>query len=384
MLSERKEDFLTNELVPQERRAEIVTAASNTLVEWVGEDAAREAAGHVAAAFTACVMQSKDPAAIMAVANQNPASLHAAVAIAALTKLMPGTGASAPAYLVPRKGRNPEIQYMISHRGYMTLAQRAGLRVIPVPVHVEDTLEVQFGEAVTLEQDPDNPPTTWKDLRGVAVVISGHGSRFVGWVPKSLISERRKNSASYKYGGGPWKDFPVEMAMKTAVKYAVARGWVNLDDQAANMAVAIDDRDEVVGASMPKGPVEEYVYEPDEAAPVDVVDILGVPEAVAMKVCRHKGWPSPSSLPPERLKGLAAVLPGALNEYHQKRFHAQLAEKIGQRPAKKNFDDEVDFEEALAKYELDRAAIMKDRFGVEHYSEVTFEQKVEDINKEDK
>lgn len=231
------------------RRA--TAAAAGLLDQWVGPERAGEAKGRIAAAFQAAAMAAKDPTAFY---ESTPASVAQCVAIAALTGIMPSTGAAALAYLVPRRprrGEAPQLQYQLSHRGLAALARRAGLTLIAVPVGHGDLLHVEHGEAVQHEPDIDNPPTTWDELRGVVVVVRDTRAGVVifrGWVPRKLIAERRERSDGYRFASekewaaksDPWHVWPVEMAMKTAMHYAVSRGWAVIDDTEAVRALSVD------------------------------------------------------------------------------------------------------------------------------------------------
>src|SRR3990167_6862887 len=62
-------------------------------------------------------------------------------------------------------------------------------------------------------------------------------------MPKSLIEKRRAMSRSWNGNGqkySPWHNWPVEMAIKTAMHYAIGRGWCVIDDTDAARALNAD------------------------------------------------------------------------------------------------------------------------------------------------
>ncbi|GIW81470.1 MAG: hypothetical protein KatS3mg105_3277 [Gemmatales bacterium] len=160
---------------------------------------------------------------------------------------MPGVGSTALAYVFPRrprKGDPPQLQYELSHRGINALARRCGTTMVAVPIHQNDSVAIDHdGQATILNSDVDNPPTTWDELRGVVVICKDLRTNNVihrGWVPKKLIEQRRKHSLADKSDFSPWQNWPVEMAIKTAMHYAVSRGWCVIDDTEAAQALALE------------------------------------------------------------------------------------------------------------------------------------------------
>lgn len=225
--------------------------AGKLLEQWVGEARAKEAAGRLMAALAASAQAAKKPHDFY---SCSPASVAQVVAISALTGIMPGTGATALAYAIPRKVKGSmTLGYQLSHRGIAALARRGGSSVIAIPVGQGDTLKFEWGEVAGLDPDPDNPPTTWDDLRGVVVVVKDAKTGTVlhrGWVARKVIETRREESDSFKFAvrrnedwafkASTWHKWPVEMAMKTALHYAIARAWVVVDDTEAVRALSAD------------------------------------------------------------------------------------------------------------------------------------------------
>lgn len=252
---------------PKAFRDTVTMLATSLLSDWVGADRAGEAVGRVASALSSAAASAKNPQDFY---DCTPQSIGAVVAISALTGIMPSTGANALAYAIPRRARKnekPQLRYQLSHRGLAALCKRAGMLMIPTPIGLEDVIEVDESGSVEIKsRDLDNQPSEMEHLRGVVVVIrdlaTGH-KLYAGWVPKKLILERRECSDAFKYAesdkgewakdSDPWHKWPVEMAMKTAMHYAVGRGWCVIDDTSATRALSMDvESDRVIeGSAVP-------------------------------------------------------------------------------------------------------------------------------------
>lgn len=218
--------------------------AGSLLTSWVGEERAKEATGRLAVSLASSAAAAKDPNEFYAC---TPQSVATAIATAALTGIMPGIGASALAYVIPqraRKGEPPQLQYMLSHRGLNALALRCGQQMIAVPIGQNDRLDVSAdGDVIMRDRDLDNPPTTYDELRGVIVIVRRIDSGQViasQFVPKKLIDARKAMSRAATSTYGPWHNWPVEMAMKTAMHYAISRGWCVVDDTEATRALSTE------------------------------------------------------------------------------------------------------------------------------------------------
>lgn len=237
----------TKTLSPARQYRQLATSIAQSLLsDWVGPDRAKEAAGRISAALSAAAASARNPNDFY---ECTPDSIGRCVAIAALTEIMPGTGATALAYLIPRrprKGERPQLQYQLSHRGLNALARRTGQTMIAIPISQRDELTFNAdGDVQVVNRDIDNPPISEEDLRGVIVLIreTSNGSTICrGWVPVSVINARRETSDSYKFAKNcsPWQQWYIEMALKTAMHYAVSRGWCVIDDAAAVRAISID------------------------------------------------------------------------------------------------------------------------------------------------
>ncbi len=162
-------------------------------------------------------------------------SVRRAIALMVLTDTRPG-GAAPKLYLIPKKVKGQmELQAWFTHRALIEFAGRAGWIVSTSLVHTDDSLIVENGEVSHVVSDPDNPPTKYEDLRGVVVYAWPKGdkaSKVSRYVPKATIDARRAVSDSARSGFSPWGNWPIEMAEKTAIKYAVARGLFPVDDSA--------------------------------------------------------------------------------------------------------------------------------------------------------
>ncbi|MGV3485381.1 MAG: recombinase RecT [Planctomycetaceae bacterium] len=243
MTEKEKADAKRKEQAKQFRSTATATAMS-LLTQWVGPDRAKEATGRIATAIASSAASAKDPDAFYAC---TPASVANAVAVSALTGIMPGTGAGALAYVyprAPRQGAQPLLLYQLSHRGCNALARRCGQTMIAIPISKKDEIEVDdSGDVHIINRDIDNPPTKYDELRGVMVIVKQLNSGLTimrGWVPKTLIDKRKAVSTSASSDKSPWHNWPVEQAMKTAMHYAINRGWCVIDDTEAVRALSID------------------------------------------------------------------------------------------------------------------------------------------------
>lgn len=230
------------------------------LDDWVGPDRANEAAGRISIALAASAANARNPQDFYDCTLE---SIGRVVAISALTGIMPSTGAVALAYAVPRrprKGEKPQLQYMLSHRGINALANRAGMHMVAIPISYTDKVKTtETGEVIVEERDIDNPPKTEDELRGVMLLVKQlETGRTVcsGWVAKSLILERRAMSDGYNYAErqgndyakdtDPWHKWFTEQAMKTAMHYAIGRGWCVIDDTEAVRALQADVQSDII------------------------------------------------------------------------------------------------------------------------------------------
>lgn len=234
---------------PAQRYRETVEKLTFDIVRGlVGDDRAKEAAGRFALAFRSVAMASPQ------IYDARPQSVALAVAMCALTGLMPG-GPLPQCYVIPRKEKNPEtnrwdipgVQWMISWRGLKTLVERTGARLRAVPVWKGEEFDIVEGLKPDLRHVRDiDAEGGWEELRACYVVVSfPDGSHAWDAIGRKRIEARRAASDSYKRDpdSSPWTKWPIEMALKTAVRYCISRGIAPIDETGLD-AIAKDD-DEV-------------------------------------------------------------------------------------------------------------------------------------------
>ena len=125
-------------------KAQVFQAASKALTTTLGSAQGQKAAMRVTMAFFTALRNAKNPGDLMRCSAE---SIQACVANSAETSLMPG-GPYPSVWLVPRAGQR---RWEISHRGIISLAQRAGYGIRASPVHNQDpVLVLAFGEVVDL------------------------------------------------------------------------------------------------------------------------------------------------------------------------------------------------------------------------------------------
>ena len=259
--------------------------ANALLSEWVGPERAAEATGRIAVALAASAAASKNPDEFYTCTTQSVAKV---VAISALTGIMPSTGATALAYAIPRRPRSneqPQLQYQLSHRGINALANRAKMHMVAIPISYDDELEtLESGDVKVVHRDLDNPPSNEDELRGVIVVVRRLDTGVVvctGWVPKRTINIRRDGSDAYKYAesekgkwsrdSDPWHKWYVEQAMKTALHYAINRGWCVIDDTEAVRALKADQE-------------ADHDYQTLDVLPQDMAPVVEEPQTKNDKI----------------------------------------------------------------------------------------------------
>jgi len=203
--------------------------------------------------FREAVAAAKNPAMLYAAAgtSNGRASIARAVFLSAVTGLYPG-GALPEVYLTPRRIQgSATILWSPSFRGLKRLAERgSGARLeVRLVYQGEPFAVLETAGGTDLRHEPDPFPAELRsldDLRGAYVrAVFPTGPPAFAMISKSEILKRRAKSDSAKRGYGPWVDWPLEMAHKTALRYAVARSIVPADPilleaYAAESADAID------------------------------------------------------------------------------------------------------------------------------------------------
>ena len=270
----------------QRFRSDVSKYAHSLLSTWVGEDRAAQATGRISVALAASAQSSRNPSDFYECTKESVAKV---IAISALTGIMPSTGGYALAYAIPRRprrGEAPQLQYQLSHRGINALANRAGLHMIAIPIGYDDEIETtSTGEVRVVRIDLDNPPTSEAELRGVIIQVKRFESSSLlatGWVAKKLILARRDGSDSFSFAekpgneyakdSDPWHKWFAEMAMKTAMHYAIGRGWCVIDDTESVKALSLDVSTDVIdGESSPARKLGGLV-EPPKVEAVETIE----------------------------------------------------------------------------------------------------------------
>tara|TARA_R110002012_G_scaffold151693_2_gene311648 strand:+ start:5304 stop:6161 length:858 start_codon:yes stop_codon:yes gene_type:complete len=220
---------MSNALHPAHQFRNVVEAkASDFLQAMVGTENGSQAAGRVALAFRQAA-QTNDR-----LYGCDPASVAQAVALSAMTGLMPG-GPLPDVYLLPR---GKSLQWQVSHRGFSKLAAKNGVRLRTKAVFDTDEFHVIEGTEPNLKHVPDlNAEQSWNTLKAVYVVaFYQDGTKDFVVIRKADIEKRRANSDAYKRNKNqsPWGQWPIEMALKTGLRYAFARGIVPMNDDMQN------------------------------------------------------------------------------------------------------------------------------------------------------
>jgi recombinational DNA repair protein RecT len=207
-------------------RDDVVHLATEFLTQIVPHERVQEATGRLALAIRQAGVANPK------IYECDRQSIAQAVAMSALTGLQPG-GIKPDVYLVPR-GR--QLQWQVSSRGLQKLAGRAGwVRMVAQVVHVEDEYRVVLGSEDRIEHVPcGRYPANLDEVKAVYVVGQHRdGYRVCVDVPMGAIVARRKKSQS----GNVWAEWPLEMAQKTAVTYAISRGHFGALDDHPDYAV---------------------------------------------------------------------------------------------------------------------------------------------------
>jgi phage RecT family recombinase len=232
--------------------------AMQFMTDSFGTEAASEAAGRLALALRTAAAANPD---IHACPIED---IAVAVATCARTGLMPG-GVQPEVYMIPRKSYGKlRLQWQISARGLRRLVEREGYTLRARPVFEGEHFEVSYGFYEDLRHTPDfDLDRDYKHLRGFYVVAAEKGSRepvAFTYITKAQIEERRKVAQTQDV----WSTWPLEMAEKTAMAYAVRRGIVPFNETLT--VVSVEDRAHTIDAPTPAPqalPMPDY-----EPAPV--------------------------------------------------------------------------------------------------------------------
>lgn len=208
-------------------RDDVTKIASAMLTDMVGEERLRQATGRMALAFR----QAAIAAPALYVSSRD--SVAQAIAMSALTGLMPG-GPMPDVYLLPQKEAGVDtVQWFLSWRGMKRLIERAGARIRSVAVFGGEPFAYAEGLTPTLEHEVRlDVDRSFNNLVAVYVVVThsdGHKD-FAVLGKKEILTRKAKSRSGDR---GPWGSWPVEMALKTGLRYAIARGIAPFDDVAA-------------------------------------------------------------------------------------------------------------------------------------------------------
>lgn len=282
----------TTDLTPAQhygRRVE--SLAARELERILGSEEGQRAAARTALAFRAAAIANPS------VYECDPQSVAACVATSAMTSLMPG-GPNPDCYLVPRRVKgSQQLNWMISHRGLIKLAQRAGYTLRGRVVYADEVFEYEEGETIHVRHVPnlDRADTPWEQVRGVIVrAYRVSDGRCVGveYVNRAQVEKRRNQSDAYQRGqkqgaddwarSSPWYRWPEEMAIKTAIKYAFARGGIPIDDVLVREALTRDADDAIETTAVPVAPESRPARQLGVNALDDVLGgVTATPDAVA-------------------------------------------------------------------------------------------------------
>ncbi len=204
---------------------------------FTGPDGAKAAAG-VALAFRSAVAQSEQPDALL---NCSPTSIAMCVANSARYRILPG-GSNPGVYLVPKGG---QLGWWLTHRGMCALVERTGKHLDVKPVFTFDKFEIEYGLNPRLVHVPGKGAKGWDTLAGVYVIVRDiQTNRAIDmlYMERDEIAERRRAAGTQKV----WNNWPIPQAMKTAIKYAIARGMVVLDEESRGVLSADAEAADVI------------------------------------------------------------------------------------------------------------------------------------------
>ena len=172
------------------------------------------------------------------------------------------------------------------------------MRLRTKAVFKDDVFNVIEGTEHSLEHVPDlTAKQSWDAL--VAVYVVAHypdgGKDFIV-IRKADIEKRRANSDAYQRNKtkSPWGQWPIEMALKTGLRYAFARGIVPMDENTSNAydhdgrqdapiedlkVVNMDDVPEMDSMNLLTDQVDQLI---DDSNVIDDVESVGVDAAESL------------------------------------------------------------------------------------------------------
>ena len=202
--------------------------AQRTLTSMLGEEEGKKRAAQFAATFSAASAANPD------IQGCSPQSVAAAMVNSIITGILPG-GPAPGCYLIPKGGA---LQWWLNHRGMIALAKRSGQRIQVRPIFPGDIFTAHDDEVgVHFSYENAHPPEAegYEHLIEVVVIVRDESGVLLDLhrCSKGYIADCRKVK-----GAGPvWNAWPLEMAYKTAIKSAVARGVISLTSDPATRQV---------------------------------------------------------------------------------------------------------------------------------------------------
>lgn len=153
-----------------------------------------------------------------------PQTIAAALVQAAQLGFTDVSGTLGQAYLVPYSG---QCQLIVGYRGMIELARRSGeiASLDAQPVFKGDVFERTLGDNPSFVHKPGDGEQTYANLIGCYVIARfKDGGVHRTWMFKREIDAVKKNS-------GPWREHPIQMALKTVVRRAFKWWPMSLDLQ---------------------------------------------------------------------------------------------------------------------------------------------------------
>lgn len=230
----------------RQRFGQTVTAiAERELINLFGSAQGKAAAARVALAFRSAAATAKEPEAFWSCAPETVAN---ALATSAFTGIMPG-GPFPGCYLIPKKVNGIQtLNWWITHRGIKTLARRAGQCIETLPYFDGDEVVIVRGRDWRVEviEGPAPDRDDAQALAGIVYWVSDINTGALLACRKMTRAQIGKRWAkSAQKDSGPWAEWGIEMAEKTAIKFAAGRGDVFFDD-VGNMALSSDATTELI------------------------------------------------------------------------------------------------------------------------------------------
>ena len=138
--------------------------------------------------------------------NCDSESIGSCMIQSAETGLFPG-GPAPAVWLVPKAG---QLHWWLSHRGVLTLAERAGYVVSAKPWFQADQFSYEAGTEERISHVPDlAAERTWDTLRGVYVIVRGKDDGIVRGIhvmTRTEIAQRRSKALDDNI----WNSWPIE------------------------------------------------------------------------------------------------------------------------------------------------------------------------------